>query len=301
VNAEPLFNRLAALGADVAQLDVHRIGVWQRLSAGKRGSRPIAVKIHRVDPLLATVGDWRQGDFQTVRDDRPLSSADRARLHAEALRARRIADEESRVRQAAARMVAQEHLRAATPARADHPYLARKGVRPHGIFAWTSGDLLIPMFDRDGGLWSHQTIYGDGRKLYLKHGRRAGCFFLIGKVTDRLVLAEGYATAASVYEGTGWPVAVCFDAHGLVGAGAALRLKYPRTRFIFAADDDSHLPVNIGVEAARTAAANTRGLIVIPQFHEESVGTDWNDYATRYGLDALARAMTNAVQSRRHG
>jgi putative DNA primase/helicase len=297
-----LLERLSDLGADVTRLDATRIGVWQRLEAGKSGSRPIAVKIHRIDPLLATVGDWRQGDFVTVCDDRPLSREERARLRVESRRAHRAEEQRRRIRQAAARAVALQNLRESSPARADHPYLVKKGVKPHGVFEWLFGDLLIPMFDRRGALWSHQTIRADGTKLYLKDGRRQGTFFQIGEApTELLAFAEGYATAASIHEGTDWPVAVCFDAHGIGSVAAELRRKFARALFVFAADDDAHLARNVGLEAARDAARNVGGLVVSPRFASGDGGTDWNDFAAHYGLDAVRDALTGAVWKHRHG
>lgn len=300
MNAEHLFERLTELGADLSQFDSARVGVWQRLSAGKR-SKPIAVKVHRTDPLLATVGDWRQGDFETVRDDRPLAREESARLRTEAARSRRLAEQDTKARQMAAQEVAAANLRRALPARAEHAYLTRKGVKPHGIFE-SCGELLIPMFDTHGELWSHQTIFGDGTKLYLKDGRRRGCFFLIGEnVTDLLVLAEGYATAASIHEATGWPVAVAFDAHGIRPVAEELRRKWRSAQFVFAADDDAHLARNVGLEAARDAARAVGGMILSPQFESGVTGTDWNDYARAYGRDGVAWAMSDAMERARHG
>jgi putative DNA primase/helicase len=53
-----------------------------------------------------------------------------------------------------------------------------------------------------------------------------------------LCIAEGYATAASVYEATGHAVAVAFYADNLVTVARALWTKLPEARIVICADND---------------------------------------------------------------
>src|SRR5207247_8290229 len=75
-------------------------------------------------------------------------------------------------------------------------------------------------------------------KLYLAGGRAAGCYHAIGKPNGVLAVAEGYATAASIHQATGYAVAVAFDAGNLEPVAVALRAKYPELRIVVCADDD---------------------------------------------------------------
>ena len=74
---------------------------------------------------------------------------------------------------------------------------------------------MLAVADADGEIWSLQTIDADGGKLFMPGGRKRGCMFWIGEPSDRIVIAEGFATGASIHEATGLPVAVAFDAGNL--------------------------------------------------------------------------------------
>jgi putative DNA primase/helicase len=79
-----------------------------------------------------------------------------------------------------------------------------KQVRPHGELRQWCGKLVIPLCDDSGELRSLQFIGADGSKLFLSGGRVSGCFFTLPDTgTGALIVAEGYATAASIFEATG--------------------------------------------------------------------------------------------------
>src|SRR5690606_17318833 len=115
-------------------------------------------------------------------------------------------------------------------------YLAAKGVRAHGLRA-DADRLLVPLRDTSGTLASLQTIYPDGSKRFLLGGRMRGCYHAIGTLGSALVLAEGYATGASIHEATGLPVAVTFNAGNLLPVARALRRKHRALDLLVAADD----------------------------------------------------------------
>jgi putative DNA primase/helicase len=113
--------------------------------------------------------------------------------------------------------------KAATPADASHPYLARKGIKPHGL-RLHKGRLVVRLRDADGVLHSLQFIGPDGTKRFLTGGRVAGCYASIGRPDDgRICIAEGYATGASIHEATGCAVAVAFDTGNLRAVAEAMR------------------------------------------------------------------------------
>ena len=156
--------------------------------------------------------------------------------------------------------------------------------------------LLIPLRDTAGKLHSLQTITPDGEKRF--KGRMKGCYHAMGgKPTVCLVIAEGYATGASIHEATGWPVAVAFNAGNVGPVAAALHKAYPALTLVMAADDDHLTPGNPGMAAARQAALAVGGFVVVPQFPagRPPKATDFNDLAALAGLGAV-RACFSEIE-----
>lgn len=177
-------------------------------------------------------GDWRTGLSQTWRANigRKLSHIEAAALAERAELAQRKREADEAERHAEARERAAQRWSKARPADAPHPYLVRKGIKPHGVRQ--EGDLLLlPM--RDGAeLHSLQTINTAGDKLFLSGGRVAGCYFSIGKPDDAVCITEGFATGATVRETTGHAVAVAFNAGNLDAVARTLRAKLPDVRIL---------------------------------------------------------------------
>ena len=112
-------------------------------------------------------------------------------------------------------------LWAEASASGESPYLVRKGVRAHGVRVAAGGWLLVPLRDAAGKLWNVQRIAphkpdgGAPEKLFLKGGRKSGLWHLVGDLASAgdagappvVLVAEGYATAATLHEATGYPVA----------------------------------------------------------------------------------------------
>jgi len=121
-------------------------------------------------------------------------------------------------------------------------YLDRKAVRAFGL-RFLNGSLLVPVRNATGALLGCQYIGADGSKRFNTGMVKDGGFHILGDAATpaRLLLAEGYATAASLHMATGWPVVVCFDAGNIAPVAATLRLLYPNTEFVFCGDDDRHL------------------------------------------------------------
>lgn len=180
-------------------------------------------------------------------------------------------------------------------------YLGRKQVKPHGVRFERAGsayNVIVPVRDGAGVLWNVQRIQPDGVKLFLKGGRKSGLWHMIGGVNDTtannvgtvevdtLLVAEGYATAATLHEATGYPVAVAFDAGNIAPVCLALRHSYPAARILIGADNDTETEAktghNTGVAAAHKAAACIGAMVCIPDglAADES---DFNDLAVRLG------------------
>ena len=170
-------------------------------------------------------------------------------------------------------------------ATADHPYLIRKGVQPHGSRVTTDGKLVVPLYGEDGGVSSLQYIEGDGGKRYHPGGEVKGKFWMVGKPSDGVVyLAEGFATAATVHEVTGRPCAVSYSAGNLVDVAGVLVGMYG-DRITIVADNDKG---NVGLRAAEQALAKHGVRYVIPP-----IPGDANDYV-QAGKDLAALLSPNS-------
>jgi phage/plasmid primase-like uncharacterized protein len=179
-------------------------------------------------------------------------------------------------------------------------WLPRGSIRPasvaaHGLRQDRRGNLLVPIRDAEGRLWSVQTISATGQKLYLKGGRKQGMHAMLGELRPGapLVIAEGYATAATLREVTGLATVAAFDSGNLLGVARAYRARDPARPLIFAADNDHHLPhrstplPNVGKEKATAAAEAVNGLLLLPRFAPTETGTDWNDFMAQHGRVAM--------------
>src|SRR6185312_8009486 len=210
--------------------------------------------------------------------------------------AKRAADQAKR--HAEAREQAVAIWDASTVACAEHPYLLRKQVSAHGI-RQSGGRLVVPMRDADGALHSLQFIGRDGEKRYARDGRVAGCQFIIGEPDRVICVCEGFATAASVHQCTGIPVAVAFSAGNMEAVVRELRAKFPCALIVVCADDDWQTPGNPGLTEATKAARAVGGILAIPEFGVERPdhATDFNDMHRHCGADAVERAVAQAIAS----
>src|SRR5574342_524096 len=203
--------------------------------------------------------------------------------------------------------------------KSDYEYLAR-----------FHGALVVPMLDKDGRRRGLQFILSrekhkdliakrDGRdKEYWPRGMlSAGLHYTIGgQITGIGLVAEGFATAASLHEAINLPVAVAFAANNLLPSGEIIWTQSrKRARLLYCADDDwlqrcdiksggcgkytpaadpacqhcghAHGKKNTGCESAQAAALATSGAWIAPQISAK--------------LDALGWAATPALAAPRAG
>ena len=221
-------------------------------------------------------GCWKRGISESwcSKTDRQMMAAERSEFKRRMTEARAAREAEEAERRKAARDKALYIWKASPPALENHPYLVKKGVKNHGL-RFHKSLLVIPMRDSEGNLQSLQFIDDDGNKQFLSGGLKKGCYFAIGSPTEPLCIAEGYATAATIYEATGLSVAVAFDAGNLMAVAQAIRAKFPHIKITLCADNDTETFGNPGLTKAREAAAAVGARLAIPPCHG-----DFNDYYT---------------------
>jgi putative DNA primase/helicase len=268
---------------------------------GKDRSGTAWYVLHADNVPAGIFGDWRHPDAKQTwcskaNNDMTPQEQTTLRETIRAMHAARHADMVARQEQAAG--LALQRWQAAAPAPVDHAYLVAKGVQPHGIRA--EGDaLLVPVRDAAGRLRSLQTIYPDGGKRFLPGGKKQGGYFALGGKPDGvLVIAEGFATAASIHQATGLPVATAFDAGNLQPVAVALHAKHPALALVIAADDDWQTEGNPGLTQAKTAALAVGGQVVKPRFPagRPPKATDFNDLHALAGPDAVRACFANILE-----
>ncbi|WP_038048469.1 DUF5906 domain-containing protein [Thioalkalivibrio sp. ALE6] len=197
-------------------------------------------------------------------------------------------------------------------------YLDKKGIQAHGarFHPDGGGTILVPIQDEKG--WTHgvqiirDPAHARGRsrkrrleKQYWPKGLKVqGHFFLIGLPRDVILVAEGFATAASVHEATGLPVVVAFHASNLKPVAERVQKAWKSARILVCADDDyqqkckmcgaltpvadtacahcgqPHQQRNPGIHNAKLAAEAVQGAWVAPVFPGDRAGkkiTDFDD------------------------
>jgi putative DNA primase/helicase len=218
-------------------------------------------------------GCWRLGLEHPFKADigRKLTVAEEMANSRRMAEARKARDEElARSREVAADTVSEIWTNAGA-ASADHPYLARKGVQPHGSRVTGDGRLIVPLYDEDGQLSSLQYISADGDKKYHQGGQTGARFWSVGVIdgAQTVYLAEGFATAATIHEVTGAPVFISYSASNLVPVAEIIRRGH--ADLVIVADNDES---GVGMRYAEQAAAKYGARVIMPP-----LPGDANDYA----------------------
>lgn len=213
-------------------------------------------------------GNYRLGISRKwhVGRDLRLTPEERRKLSEEWAAAKAKRQEEREICEAEAARDAGEMWRRAKPAEASHGYVAAKMLDPAPL-RQVDGKLLIPMFDGTGRLWNIQRIDGDGTKRFLRGGRTAGLFCIVGDFNhrgERACIGEGYATMAAVNRATGHPCIVAFSAANLVAVARLWNHARPDLHYIICGDDDADKERNVGLEAAIAAAEEIGARYAMP-------------------------------------
>lgn len=175
-----------------------------------------------------------------------------------------------------------------------HEYLKKKHILPLSAkYDAPTDNLVIPLYDTNGKIWSWQTISSNGKKYFLNGGRTKGCFHPIGDLTPTIIVCEGFATAATIYQATGLYTIAAMNAGNIEPVVDAISKKYPSANIIIAADNDWEKEVNIGKESAKSAAKQHRLKVILPP-NIRGV-SDFNDIHVRYGIDTVKNQLQGVL------
>ena len=264
----------------------------------------------------------RQNGWQPAKPYTPPSVEEQARRKAESEARRQAAEQERQQTQQRVKGTAQKIWNSSRPASLSHPYLAAKGItNPDAIAGLRQNkykdndNLIIPVL-YENEIVNLQSINQDGGKRFLAGGQVQGAYAFIGKADDvekvGVVMAEGYATAASIYEATGKPVIIAFDAGNMVAVAERLAQKLPQNvPVVIAVDNDAS---QTGIKKARQAAAllGDRATAIQPEFsmtqiqqYQKGKGvdekgrpplpSDFNDLHKLAGLEAVRQSFAEGV------
>jgi putative DNA primase/helicase len=225
--------------------------------------------------------DWRTGEKHYWFENESLSHQKRQERQKEIERIKHDQDERQTLIHKKVAIQAKELFTSSIDALESHPYLIKKKVKPFDI-RQQGNNLLIPVCSVQGDYQSIQFINPDGQKWFLKGGKtKGGCHF-IGEISMNkpVYIAEGYATAYSVYKDTGCLSIVAFNASNLVPVAVDLRKHLPAHEIVIASDCDP-----IGQKFAIQASQEVNGSVLIPDFGDNLNGfSDWNDFLTQRGV-----------------
>lgn len=258
---------------------------WYLLHADEPANGIFACHKHLQEPI-----SWCAKEYKS------LTQEEKARYAANMEAARKQREAERERVHAECRQWCGETWEKAKDAGNDHPYLKKKGVNAYGLKLLRDA-LMVPVRDMAGTLHGLQFIGPDGSKKFKTGTNKAGHFHTIGKAKDKtVVIAEGYATAASIFQATGHCVLVAFDSGNLKAVAEAVRAKRPGFRIILAADNDQWTEANTGVLKATEAARAVKGLLAVPVFQDtDSKPTDFNDLALLESPDRVREVIEAAA------
>ena len=209
------------------------------------------------------VGSWKiQASINWCTSvARIFTAAERAEFARQQAIARMKAETARQQRKTDAATRAAYLWRRSRPADPSHPYIIRKGIQPHR--ARQSGAALVLDYRNNNGIITTlQFIQPDGTKKFLADGATGGSSHRFGgKMIDSIILAEGFATGATLHEATGCPVAVCGSAGNLCAVAVGIHGQHPGVKIIVAGDAD---PVGRG--KALEAAEAVGGVVCLPDF-----------------------------------
>jgi len=313
-NYEDVLSQLTAAGLVVQQLEV---GKLRRCRVEGDKEKRGWYHLHEMrlangdDLIVGSYGVWRGAENNATKVE--IKKNDLSAEQRESLR-KRLA-EDKRLAEIARKADAERAAAQASAAwkkcteQGHCDYLDRKGIGAHGVRFSPSGAMVVPMLDVNGKIHGLQVIrgkakVGDRRALDKEFWPRGltmkGKFHLLGMAASSQVIlvAEGYATAASLFEATGLPVAVAYSANNLAPVASALHGRYKTARILICADDDCFSEGNPGITAASAAAMEVGGAFVAPIFTDQAARqdafdakgqklTDFNDLHALEGLHVV--------------
>ena len=294
--------------------EIHRFQTMDDTSGQQSG----AYCIHSDGWPAGFVQDWRKGIKENWRydisgldlDDEKRSYFNSEEYIKKCEAQRKKNDAARRARQAEC----SEKARALWPtlpfADGNHPYLQRKNVKPYSVrFNTHDHSLAVPILNINGLVISIQWIPADEghHKTFYEGASLEGGFFswrvleLEHDYNGIIMLGEGYATMAKLYELTGYPIVAAMSCHRLGEVAEIIHSAYPQAKIIMAADNDwetaQKIGKNPGVSYAKAVGDKKLAVgMIVPDFQQNEHGSDWDDFALIHGDEITAEDIQRKIQ-----
>lgn len=311
-----LLSYMAKLGVSPASYErlqfdgeLHRYDIDE----DKRGSNNGAYRIYTDGIPAGFVQDWKRGvkatwryDVSCITDEqREYFNSAEYREQQEAEKKRRE-EERQRVQENAA-CIAGERFALLPEAPENHPYLTAKKIHPYGVRLEKDGSLVVPLRNVKGEVRSVQYIFANGQKRLYLNASVKGLFWSVGLETQDpaiegvILLGEGYATMSKVHELTRYPSVAGISCHFIQTVAREIREHYPKCKIYITADNDKATELrkgyNPGLQAANEIVrAGLADYVIAPEFDNPEDGTDWDDYALKYGDEKCARVLMGKLE-----
>lgn len=182
----------------------------------------------------------------------------------------------------------------------EHKYLISKGLKTtYDLKTDKFNNLLIPLKDENGKLWSLQRISENGDKIIgvIKtkeekeknieySARKKGCFYTQTPLENQkeFLICEGFATAMTIQNIIQKPTIMAIDAGNLINICDRLLKKYPNKKITIFADNDLKKELqnksNTGLQCAFKCKEKYPQInIIYPQIDSKMAKkiTDFND------------------------
>lgn len=258
-------------GAYVGYLDGYPAGFIENFKTGQR----IAWKFQRERGSQKIVSN---ANVEAIKKANEIKAAQRA-------------DERLRLNEKTAVRL-QEEYKNASNLQGKHSYLQAKGIESSGLKVDRFGNLLIPLHDTSGKMWSMQRIAPNGNKIIgvIKTqsekdsgkeyaARKKGCFYTSTPLDSHkeFFICEGFATAKSVEILLSKPTIMAVDSGNLLSVCEALLEKYPHKHITICADNDLKGKINRGFEAALKCKEKYPQIHIIKPSIADREISDFND------------------------
>ena len=282
------------------------------IDGDKRGSGNGAYIIHADGIPAGFIQDWKRGVKTTWKyNDSGLSEEQKTYFNSaeyqeklEAEKKRR--EEERRKKEITASENARVRIETLPEAPENYPYLRKKQVYPYGV-KLDGENLAIPLRDIDGIVRSLQWIFADGQKRFYPDAPMSGLFWSIGldalkpDTKGAILIGEGFATMAKIYELTGLPCIAGISCHFLKAVAKKIREHYPQSKIYITADNDKATELrrdfNPGIQAAKELVQlKYADYVIYPEFENAEDGTDWDDYALLYGDEVCGQKLKMGIE-----
>lgn len=181
-------------------------------------------------------------------------------------------------------------------------YLTRKGIT-FNLSLLDGGKIIAPMINVKGEYTGAQFITADGNKQLMRGTNKKGSFIAInqdGEISPQLaqskeiIICEGLATGLTLREfNQDKLIIISLDAGNIIHVAEAIREINQQVKIIIGADNDTESTINTGLNKATQALESVGGWLAIP---DTDYNCDWNDYASKYGLDKTSKAFTQVMR-----